>query len=406
MVVDVIQINSPNLSAVEEKSPESSNRLSLPTSITQTIIPADPFDITKYNSDDYEAEKILGIQKEDGEIKLLVKWKDWPYSDATWEDIEDLDPSDLVCIKKFQFRMRVSEVIKKNCRPNESLYYPYHNSLTISDFPQLSKIMLWEDRWNEVCREAGIAPLQIENWIDDECEPPDFRFIQFNQFHGDALKLLESMKMKVKKCKCDGSIESKGKHCSTLLGSKFPYQGSRLLTFNLDRRIIECSEGCDCDANCPSKVVQRGRQIPIVLFRTEFAGWSVRAATFIPEGTFVMTYIGEVIEKQEEGRRGDDAAYMYSVNTVDNSIFTVDSLHQGNEARFVNHSCDPNLLTRRVLIDRYENYETLAFFAIKDIKVGDELTIDYYADLGQDDVLVEGLPCRCGSKKCRGFLKN
>jgi euchromatic histone-lysine N-methyltransferase len=55
---------------------------------------------------------------------------------------------------------------------------------------------------------------------------------------------------------------------------------------------------------------------------------------------------------------------------VDKHVFTVDSLNYGNEARWINHSCDPNLKTFGILIDRYKNYETLAFFAIKDIKVG------------------------------------
>jgi SET domain-containing protein len=95
---------------------------------------------------------------------------------------------------------------------------------------------------------------------------------------------------------------------------------------------------------------------------------------------------------------------LYDIDCVDDITFSVDSLHYGNEARWVNHSCEPNLKTYGVTINRYENYETLAFFAVKDIQAGTELSIDYNAQLHSKETLVDGYECNCKSKKCRKFL--
>lgn len=37
--------------------------------------------------------------------------------------------------------------------------------------------------------------------------------------------------------------------------------------------IYECHEGCACSSRCPNRVVERGRQIPLQIFRTEDRGW-------------------------------------------------------------------------------------------------------------------------------------
>lgn len=112
-----------------------------------------------------------------------------------------------------------------------------------------------------------------------------------------------------------------------------------------------------------------------------------------------------MIDNEEASKREKvDGSFLFNVDcfNVDKQTYVVDALNYGNEARWVNHSCDPNLKVFGVLIDRFVDYETLAFFAMKDIQVGEELTIDYYAHVHEQ--LVEGVPCHCGSKNCRKFL--
>lgn len=37
--------------------------------------------------------------------------------------------------------------------------------------------------------------------------------------------------------------------------------------------IYECHERCKCSKSCPNRVVERGRQIPLQIFRTNDRGW-------------------------------------------------------------------------------------------------------------------------------------
>lgn len=115
---------------------------------------------------------------------------------------------------------------------------------------------------------------------------------------------------------------------------------------------------------------QRGRQIPVVLFRTRRYGWSVRAGAPIRKNTFVMEYVGEVFAL---ACAPTDITYQFAMDTCGRSItqFCIDAFQCGNEARWVNHSCDPNMKTVGVLASRLDyRFQELAFFAVRDIAEG------------------------------------
>jgi hypothetical protein len=77
----------------------------------------------------------------------------------------------------------------------------------------------------------------------------------------------------------------------------------------------------------------------------------------------------------------------------------IDAGVDGNDARFINHSCDPNCESviegRRVFID-----------AIRDIAPGEELAYDYQIQRDADDPpdIDEIFACRCGAETCRGTM--
>ncbi len=77
----------------------------------------------------------------------------------------------------------------------------------------------------------------------------------------------------------------------------------------------------------------------------------------------------------------------------------IDAGVDGNEARFINHSCDPNcesvIESRRVFIE-----------AIRTIEPGEELTYDYQIRREDDDPpnIDEIFACRCGFAQCRGTM--
>ena len=107
-------------------------------------------------------------------------------------------------------------------------------------------------------------------------------------------------------------------------------------------------------------------------------------------GTRVIEYVGERITKAESLRRCElDNQYIFELDEeVD-----VDGNVPWNPARFINHSCAPNCEAEldggRVWI-----------VALRDIKVGDELTFNYGYDL--EDYREH--PCCCGSRDCVGYM--
>jgi hypothetical protein len=76
--------------------------------------------------------------------------------------------------------------------------------------------------------------------------------------------------------------------------------------------------------------------------------------------------------------------------------------HAGNVARFINHSCEPNLLVQPVLRpgDSGLRY-CVGLFAARDIPRGTELCYDYNYKLNATGKV---MACHCGAKKCRGRL--
>ena len=77
----------------------------------------------------------------------------------------------------------------------------------------------------------------------------------------------------------------------------------------------------------------------------------------------------------------------------------IDAGVNGNDARWINHSCDPNCETfiedRRVFIK-----------AIRTIQPGEELAYDYQIqrERGDPPDIDEIFACRCGASDCRGTM--
>ncbi|CBJ29831.1 similar to SET domain, bifurcated 1 [Ectocarpus siliculosus] len=81
----------------------------------------------------------------------------------------------------------------------------------------------------------------------------------------------------------------------------------------------------------------------------------------------------------------------------------VDAKDFGNVARFMNHSCDGNLVKKMVFVEGHDfRIPRVAFFSLEKIQAYEELTYDYNYKVGS----VEGksLVCRCGAPSCRGML--
>uniref|UniRef100_A0A8C3JJI4 Histone-lysine N-methyltransferase SETDB2 n=1 Tax=Calidris pygmaea TaxID=425635 RepID=A0A8C3JJI4_9CHAR len=70
--------------------------------------------------------------------------------------------------------------------------------------------------------------------------------------------------------------------------------------------IYECSVLCRCDKMmCQNRVVQHGIQVRLQVFNTEKKGWAVRCLDDIDKGTFVCTYSGRLMSRDEVQVLGD-----------------------------------------------------------------------------------------------------
>jgi len=126
------------------------------------------------------------------------------------------------------------------------------------------------------------------------------------------------------------------------------------------------------------------------LARSRIHRWGVFATEFIPARRKVIEYTGEKINRRETKRRADEREFTYLFTL--NPYWTIDGAVGGSGAEYINHSCDPNLVSRIVR-------GHILYLSLRDIKPGEELTIDY-----RFDKKVERVLCRCGTTKCRGTI--
>jgi uncharacterized protein len=130
-------------------------------------------------------------------------------------------------------------------------------------------------------------------------------------------------------------------------------------------------------------------------------GTGVFAVAPIRKGTRIIEYLGERISHDEADsryeRKGQDDGHTFLFIASNRTV--IDASVDGNDARFINHSCAPNCETvienSRVFID-----------AIRNIKPGEELGYDYQLtwESTDDPVELALYECRCGAKKCRGTM--
>lgn len=85
---------------------------------------------------------------------------------------------------------------------------------------------------------------------------------------------------------------------------------------------------------------------------------------------------------------------------LDDEKKVIDPTVGGNEARWINHSCDPNC-------EAIEDSRGRVFIeAMRNIRAGEELSYDYrlVIDVPRTKEIEQESICHCGSPRCRGTL--
>jgi SET domain-containing protein len=138
-----------------------------------------------------------------------------------------------------------------------------------------------------------------------------------------------------------------------------------------------------------------------IVRRSRVHGYGAFATRDIKKGETIDEYLGDRITHAQADKRYED----HDENDNHTFLFIVDKKTVidagigGNDARFINHKCDPNCESEikkgRVFI-----------IATKKIAKGDEIGYDYQIGREKDDPenVDEIYACRCGSPKCRGTM--
>lgn len=142
---------------------------------------------------------------------------------------------------------------------------------------------------------------------------------------------------------------------------------------------------------------------PIVVRRSKIQGRGVFATRDIAAGERVVEYTGARISADEaDSQNPDDEASGHHhtfLFAIDDDV-VIDGSNGGNDARFINHACEPNC---EVVISRGRVF----IHALEDIAGGDELLYDYWYTTDESytlDDLRRIYPCHCGADTCRRTL--
>ena len=114
----------------------------------------------------------------------------------------------------------------------------------------------------------------------------------------------------------------------------------------------------------------------------------------IKKGVRIIEYKGKIISTKKSDTSSkfdnDKAIYLFNIN----KRYDLDGDFKFNIARLINHSCDPNC-------EVFGKGLKIWIYAMRDIKVGEELSYDYGFSFDKD---FKNYPCKCKSKNCVGYI--
>ncbi|XP_059086730.1 probable histone-lysine N-methyltransferase set-23 isoform X1 [Tigriopus californicus] len=204
--------------------------------------------------------------------------------------------------------------------------------------------------------------------------------------------------------------------CQILDQPNYNDDGKYQHAFNQDIPIFECHESCGSGSGrtCSNRVVQKGPLKGLVIQAVPGKNLGLFTREHIEQGRFVCEYAGEVIgQVQAEARiraqdhLGQDNYILKVVEHVEKEpvITLIDPTAIGNIGRYINHSCDPNLVMIPVRIGSMVPH--VALFACRDIQAQEELNFHYGSRRdhpSNGEILEHRTRCLCRTKSCSGFL--
>ena len=207
-----------------------------------------------------------------------------------------------------------------------------------------------------------------------------------------------------------------------------------IFTSNTDDPVTDADVHEYNKGECPTKSIDCGS----VLFKlhvykcdNDRIGFGIRATRDISTGSFICEYVGEIISREQAQFREKEYSkqgwyYLHDITSpVNEKKYSIDPTRSGNVGRFFNHSCKPNCTTLELpnnaqkhkkhaspsdaptekerIIETMKYVPRLAFFACKDVKKGEQLTIDYSPNRFGNR-LKKTVKCMCSERLCKRWL--
>ena len=120
------------------------------------------------------------------------------------------------------------------------------------------------------------------------------------------------------------------------------------------------------------------------------------ATRLISKGTRIIEYAGQRVSWEDAP---DEENNPHTFNFGLESGQVINPEIGGNDARWINHCCDPNC-------EAIEEDGRIFIYAMRDIEAGEELFYDYAMEI--DEPITEEskrkFACHCGSANCRGTM--
>ncbi|XP_048853636.1 histone-lysine N-methyltransferase, H3 lysine-36 specific isoform X1 [Brienomyrus brachyistius] len=238
-------------------------------------------------------------------------------------------------------------------------------------------------RFKEVQAEQELRQLQEDRRNDKK--PPPYKHIKVNRPIGKVLIITADLS-EIPRCNCKAADENPCGMDSECI--------NRMLLYECHPQV------CPAGERCQNQCFTKRQYTPVDIFRTLARGWGLRSCYDIKKGQFVSEYVGEVIDEEEcrariKHAQDNDIGNFYMLTLDKDRI--IDAGPKGNQARFMNHCCQPNCETQKWTV----NGDTrVGLFALMDIPAGTELTFNYNLEcLGNGKTV-----CKCGAPNCSGFL--
>ena len=125
-------------------------------------------------------------------------------------------------------------------------------------------------------------------------------------------------------------------------------------------------------------------------------GRGVYATRLIPEGTRIIEYTGQRVSwERAADDENDPHTFIFGLDNGE----VIDPTIGGNDARWINHCCDPNC-------EAIEEDDRIFIYATRDVEAGEELFYDYALEIDEPvtDESKRKFACHCGSANCRGTM--